>query len=287
MFRGTWPALIEVISGFVGCKETMIFKIVDKEPELGPRDKALLDLLAGSSAARVARKRPASSQTDSTPPRPDNEGEVDVGQDLLDKLQTEVRDACALLDSTAGQVFKSTTCPCCPWRRFDKRAHLRLHLQSQHVTKKRFCPSGTKQLRIAVSIYDQDALQGKVMESNYLARSAAIRADVRPPIPTTCVDKTIRYVFTETGPVIMALHTIKSRSDLRRLGILYYNHGFACVFLKSAAMNNASLHRIYTDVVGSCTRHKGQLTSLVPRATNGFWTDVMEDLMQSPALAAY
>ena len=219
MFRGTWPALIEVISGFVGCKETMIFKIVDKEPELGPRDKALLDLLAGSSAARVARKRPASSQTDSTPPRPDNEGEVDVGQDLLDKLQTEVRDACALLDSTAGQVFKSTTCPCCPWRRFDKRAHLRLHLQSQHVTKKRFCPSGTKQLRIAVSIYDQDALQGKVMESNYLARSAAIRADVRPPIPTTCVDKTIRYVFTETGPVIMALHTIKSRSDLRRLGI--------------------------------------------------------------------
>ncbi|CAE7843115.1 unnamed protein product [Symbiodinium sp. KB8] len=216
--------------------------------------------------------------------------QVDVGQDLLDKLQTEVQEACALPESTAGQVFKPTTCPCCPRRRFDKRAHLMLHLQSQHVAKKRFCPSGTKQLRIAVSIYDQDALQGEVMEPNYPSRSAAImRADVMPPIPIkfVCIDQTIRYVFTETGPMIMALHAIKSRSDLRRLGNLYYNHGFACIFLKSAAMNNASLHRIYTDVIGSCTRHKCQLTSLVPRATNGFWTNVMEDLMQSPALASY
>ena len=37
MFSGTWLAFIEMIDGFVGCKETMVFKIVDKEPELGPR----------------------------------------------------------------------------------------------------------------------------------------------------------------------------------------------------------------------------------------------------------
>ena len=290
MFSGTWPAFIEMIDGFVGRKETMIFKIVNKEPELGPREKVFLDLLAGSSSSSASRKRPASNQSDSAPPRVANEGEVDVGQDLLDMMQTEVEEACALLKSTAGQTFRPTTCPCCPWRRFDKRAHLIRHLQFQHVTSKRFCPSGTKQLRIAVSIYDQDALRGKVMEPNFLSRSAAImRADVLPPIPTkyVFVDKTVRYVFIETGPIIMALHTIKSRSDLRRLGNLYYNRGFACLFLKAAATNNASLHRIYTDVIGSCTRHEGQLVSLVPRATNGFWTNVMEDLMQSPSLVSY
>ena len=254
------------------------------------REKVFLDRLAGSSSSSASRKRPASNQSDSAPPRVANEGEVDVGQDLLDMMQTEVEEACALLKSTAGQTFRPTTCPCCPWRRFDKRAHLIRHLQFQHVTSKRFCPSGTKQLRIAVSIYDQDALRGKVMEPNFLSRSAAImRADVLPPIPTkyVFVDKTVRYVFIETGPIIMALHTIKSRSDLRRLGNLYYNRGFACLFLKAAATNNASLHRIYTDVIGSCTRHEGQLVSLVPRATNGFWTNVMEDLMQSPSLVSY
>ena len=288
MFSGTWLAFIEMIDGFVGCKETMVFKIVDKEPELGPREKVFLDLVAGSSASSASRKRPASN--DSAPPRVANEGEVDVGQDLLDMMQTEVEEACALLKSTAGQTFQPTTCPCCPWRRFDKRAHLMQHLQFQHVTNKRFCPSGTKQLRIAASIYDQDALRGKVMEPNFLSRSAAItRADALPPIPTkyVFVDKTVRYVFTETGPIIMALHTIKSRSDLRRLGNLYYNRGFARLFLKAAATNNASLHRIYTDVIGSCTRHEGQLVSLIPRATNGFWTNVMEDLTQSPSLISY
>ena len=150
MFSGTWPAFIEMIDGFVGRKETMIFKIVNKEPELGPREKVFLDLLAGSSSSSASRKRPASNQSDSAPPRVANEGEVDVGQDLLDMMQTEVEEACALLKSTAGQTFRPTTCPCCPWRRFDKRAHLIRHLQFQHVTSKRFCPSGTKQLRIAV-----------------------------------------------------------------------------------------------------------------------------------------
>ena len=59
MFSGTWLAFIEMIEGFVGCKKTMVFKIVDKEPELGPREKVFLDLLAGSSASSASRKRPA------------------------------------------------------------------------------------------------------------------------------------------------------------------------------------------------------------------------------------
>ena len=98
-----------MIDGFVGRKETMIFKIVDKEPELGPREKVFLDLLAGSSSSSASRKRPASNQSDSAPPRVANEGEVDVGQDLLDMMQTEVEEACALLKSTAGQTFRPTT----------------------------------------------------------------------------------------------------------------------------------------------------------------------------------
>ncbi|CAE7458654.1 unnamed protein product [Symbiodinium natans] len=90
------------------------------------------------------------------------------------------------------------------------------------------------------------------------------------------------YVFDAAGPIIMALHSIKTRNDLRRVGNLYYTHAFACAFLQATASGNGCLHPIYSAAVGTCTRHRGQLTSLLPRATNGFWTNVLEDLMQAP-----
>ena len=45
--------------------------------------------------------------------------------------------------------------------------------------------------------------------------------------------------------------------------------------------------RIYSSLVGACTRHGGQLSSLLPRATNGFWANVLEDLVQSPPFYEY
>ncbi|CAE7525164.1 unnamed protein product [Symbiodinium natans] len=295
-FQTTWRALIQVTEAFVGSTETMLFEVVDKDPELDDADVGLLDLLAGSSStpsaplSRASRKRPSASVSAEPAEAPQNEGEVAVGDELKTLMRQEVEEALGLVESQGNSTFTVAVCPCCPWRRFNKRAHLRQHLVSQHTAAKRYCPSGTKQLRIAAALYDHDAVAGTTIQTGFLSRSAAImRADVKPPVPTTIVsiDKTVRYVFDADGPIIMALHSVKKRNDLRRVGNLYYTYAFACAFLQAAATGNASLQRIYSVMVGACTRHRGQLSSLLPRATNGFWTNVLEDLMQAPPVQQF
>ena len=116
-----------------------------------------------------------------------------------------------------------------------------------------------------------------------------MKADVKPPCPTRKVhiDKYVRYVFRKTGPSLMGLHTVKKQNNLRRVGNLYYTYDFACAFLRAAASGNVSLMKIYTELLSSCTRHNGQLASLLPRATNGFWMNVLEDLLHAPPLTEY
>ena len=116
-----------------------------------------------------------------------------------------------------------------------------------------------------------------------------MRSDVKPPVPTKIVevDSYVRYVFDKDGPIIMALHTIKRRHDLRRVGNFYYTYAFACAFLQVATAANGSLHKICSSFLRSCKRHDGQISSLLPRSTNSFWINVFEDLMNAPPVLAY
>ena len=224
VFESSWSTLAHMIDGFVGFKETMFFRIMKEDPQLEQSDSGLLDLLAAASSPR---KRPAAVLQPEATPR--NEGEVDVDRELLQLLQQEVDEALRDVDSRTNTAFASTVCPCCPWRRFDKRANLRRHLRSQHTEAKRYCPSGTKQLRIASALYDHDAITGKTMQTGFLARSSdIIRSDVKPPIPTKSVriDKTVRYVMDNSGPRILTWPTatepvhmpLHSAYDLRGAG---------------------------------------------------------------------
>ena len=149
---------------------------------LNDADTGLLDLLAGASIARNSRKRPAAAMDG----EPDAQrGRAYVREELKSLLQQEVDEALRVVDSQKNSTFLSSVCPCCPWRRFDKRTHLRRHLISQHTETKGHCPSGTKQLRIAIALYDRDAIRGTAMSAGFLKRSAAVmRADVKPPVPT-------------------------------------------------------------------------------------------------------
>ncbi|CAE7461722.1 unnamed protein product [Symbiodinium sp. CCMP2592] len=290
VFEGSMFDLMDLLEAFHGLKETFCFDAVSKSPELDDGTSGFLDLLAGSSSGGTSKKRPAAQADAVQGQGPRNEGEVDVGGELLNLMKREIEEALDNVNCQASTTFSTTTCPCCPWRRFSKRAHLRQHLTSQHTTAKRYCPSGTKQLRIAVSMYDQDAIKGKEMQPYFLSRAAAVmRLDVKPPVPTKVVeiDSFVRYVFDKDGPIIMALHTIKKRHDLRRVGNLYYTHAFACAFLEAAAAANGSLHKICCSFLRCCKRHDGELSSLLPRSTNSFWINVFEDLMNAPPVLKY
>ena len=128
------------------------------------------------------------------------------------------------------------------------------------------------------------------MQTGFLARSSdIIRSDVKPAVPTKSVriDKTVRYVMDNNGPRIMALHSIKKQRDLRRVGNFYYTNNFTCAFLQAAVAGNGSFQRVVTTFLGNCTRRSGQLSFLIPRATNGFWMNVLEDLMHSEPFQQY
>ena len=108
IFRTTWPALLELISDYVGCKETLVFKMADQDPELEQADKGFLDLLAGSS-----KKRPASDGGHPARTGPRNEGEVDVGQELMKLMQQEVDHMLEEVISKASTTFRPGVWPCC------------------------------------------------------------------------------------------------------------------------------------------------------------------------------
>ena len=290
VYEGSMSDLMDLLEAFHGLKETFCFDVVSKPAAIDDTNSGFLDLLAGSSYGRTSKKRPASQTHAVQTHGPQNEGEIDVGGELMNLMKPEIEEALDNVNCQADTIFSATTCPCCPWRRFSKRAHLRQHLLSQRTTAKRYCPSGTKQLRIAVSIYDQDAITGKEMQPYFLSRAAAImRSDVKLPVPTkiVAIDSFVRYVFDKDGPIIMALHTIKKRHDLRRVGNFYYTYAFACAFLQVATAANGSLHKICSSFLRSCKRHDGQLSSLLPRSTNSCWINVFEDLMNAPPVLEY
>ena len=118
VYEGPMPELLEVLEAFHGCKETFSFDVSPEATEIEDFDLGFLDLLAGSSTPASSRKRPASVLQDQGAK---NEGEVEVGTELRQLLQQEVAASIGTVKDQAGASFPPTTCPCCPWRQFERR----------------------------------------------------------------------------------------------------------------------------------------------------------------------
>lgn len=287
VYEGSMPQLFDVLEALYGCKETFCFDVSSETTEIEDCDLGFLDLLAGSSTPSSSRKRPASVLQDQSA---QNEGEVEVGTELRELLQQEVAASIDAVKGQSGANFPPTTCPCCPWRQFERRQHLLRHLEKQHTRAKRFSASGTKQLRIAAALYDHDRLHDQNPEPSYLARSSALlRRTVKGAMPrdVNAIDKKIRCVWHADGPEFVRLQNVQKATGLRRVGNMYYDRGFAEAFLHAASVSHGSLHKVQTHFLRTCRRENGQLASLIPRGNNGFWLNVMEDLMTSPLVESY
>ena len=166
------------------------------------------------------------------------------------------------------------------------------HLQNQHTEAKRLCPAGTKQLRVVAALYDHDCLHDRTPQPTFLARaSELLRKTVKGNMPRnrSFIDKSLRCVFHSHGPEFVNIRSITkaTATGLCRVGNLFYDHGFADAFLHAAAAHNASLHKIQAYFLEKCKRNDGKLASVIPRGNNGFWMNVLEDLMGSPLIEAY
>ena len=161
-------------------------------------------------------------------------------------------------------------------------------MRKHHVVSKRYVASGTKQLRILVAIYDDDATRNAKHEAKYLRRSAdLLRAQVKPGASSRCnaIDKHIRMCMTRLGPCFMSLGQVKKSRVRRRVGNVYYDRSFANAFMCNAVAGRGSFRQIAAAFASSSTRGQGQLSSLLPEASHSFWCNVLEDLLQSPQMA--
>ena len=175
----------------------------------------------------------------------DENGRVAVEQKLLEDLGAEVA---RHIKSAEKQRLKPDPqgwhrCPACPFRGFRGSARVASHLRTYHTEKKQFVCSGTKQMRIVLSLHDTDMLQG-VRRGNYLRRSAQVlRRTVQPPLPRSknAIDRSLRLLLRANGPVFVNERTVKQGGEARRLGKLWYTHDFAEKIFQEMLLNHAKV----------------------------------------------
>ena len=105
-----------------------------------------------------------------------DEAVVTVGNDILRSLRLEVerfqKDENPLAPNTANEF----ACPFCPFRAWpcsQSRQRVYSHVGKYHVSRVQYVPSGTKQIKIIISLHDFDPCYGRE-RSMYLQRSASI-----------------------------------------------------------------------------------------------------------------
>ena len=171
-----------------------------------------------------------------------DESIAQVGEELL-----------ALLAEERGEVLDSTEtvhegsmhrCPFCPFRQFPRPSRVMEHVQKYHTTKRQFCCSGTKQVRVIQALFDDDQLRNIQPSARYLRRSAAV---LRTSIGNedgsiNHLDRRLRLVLTEKGPVYKSLqHVAENETVYRRAKNLYYTHGFADMLFQEMMVSNAKM----------------------------------------------
>ncbi|CAE7208891.1 unnamed protein product, partial [Symbiodinium natans] len=276
------PALQEILDESCEACSIVFFCVQSTEPTAVAGEQQLLDLVAGASSKDRMDSQAGASGAGSEA----TEADVQVGMHLRELLKDEVKNLIAKVQQNKGSSFGSQVCPLCPWRRFDKRSYLLTHLTKHHSESKRFVASGTKQLRIIAAMYDDDAAR-KAVHGNYIQRAAELlRCQVKPGCSSkrNIIDKEIRMCLSAKGPYFMSLSKIKAAKDLRRVGNVYYNQGFANEFMCNAVASRASFRQIAAAFTSSSARDHGALCSMLPEASHSFWCNVLEDIVQSPQI---
>lgn len=161
----------------------------------------------------------------------DDDAVIRVADTLLNLLEEEVR------ESLANSKYKR--CPMCPFRSFQKASRVRSHIRAYHTRDRQFVCSGTKQLKVVSAIFDNDQLRG-IPGKNYLQRSAGIMSASigAAPMKGNDLDRWVRLVLTENGPLYRSLEDIGSDMQVRRVRNLYYTSGFADMVYREFILNH-------------------------------------------------
>jgi hypothetical protein len=115
-------------------------------------------------------------------------------------------------------------------------------------------------------------------------RSAAIlQSSVQPALSSTVnpIDKCIRLVLTESGPMYKSLLEVETAPHFRRVGNMFYTHGFAELLRAEVMVHHARVRSFLPRLVMQACAHNNELTCLFPG--NKYWWPLVEDIFSSPA----
>ena len=214
------------------------------------------------------------------------ETRVDPASELLILLKTEVCDTeCRMLHVGAHGLMDSkhlVRCPLCPW--FSARAaseRMRKHLSEGHSLGKNYVSSGTKQLRVCMSMFESDMFRG-TFPGGYLSRSAQVLRDtVVPGVPpgTARIDRYLRLVLDGDGPRFVSAHGDLLRTPVRRVGNTIYTRSFAEKFLCEMCQCRCSLREAMSRLQSGFLLDGCSLGSLMPEHGKTMML-VLEDILR-------
>ena len=240
----------------------------------------LLDLEAGSSDSE-----------DALPDAQylvDDEGSVFFADAILTSLEEERNSFQQAVEESQGQSCKGLrACSLCPFRAFKERRKLLKHLQSHHASKQQFVCSGTKQIKIILSLHDADCAR-RCMQFSYMQRSAKyMRETVCPALShkNNEVDRHVRLLFTATGPTYVNAAALGISVIARRVRNVYYDKGFAEVFYRELVLHHANVKSTWGRLHLRCLESGNELGNLFPTHTQHWWP-IVEDIFASTAVSS-
>ena len=263
-------------------------------------ESLLLDLMAGGAKRCTTNKLPQTCKGSSKLPKTmakktnadkfDEEPFADVLSQISELTAAEVQSFIAQYTGKKGgrrdkHMAKlsraKVKCPGCPFRIFNRRVQLLQHIKNHHVAENRYVASGTKQLRVIISLFDEDQLHGKKPHASYLQRSATLlQGAIKPKLSPNhnIIDTSIRLLIEPTGPRLVNRSLLGKKLLARRVGNFYYNHEFAEEFFKTMLLSKASFRDIAAKFSLQSQSSSNLLTSMLPSQTM-FWSNVAEDIM--------
>lgn len=255
-----WASFADSLRSGVDASTAVVFKVVP-EAEVADEEaadlEALLDLQAAGRIVNVSSDESQEDVVDLLTDSDcdddetgtdwlDEQGNVTVDSKLVEDLRQEVLD---LSKDCANQKLRKSSagfrCLACPWRSFQSPSRVADHLKKYHKASKQYCCSGTKQLKMVLSLHDSDMISGH-RKGKYLQRSAALlAAQVSPPLPRTVnqIDRHIRLLLDISGPRFVHIQSLGKDCVAKCQGNIWYTHAFAEKVYQEIMLHHAKVRR--------------------------------------------
>ena len=223
---------------------------------------ALLDMQAGANSAKpqvydgddshdfawdaaddAGQRVDEDDKDDTVISESDEEAATAVADELLEKLKVEVSRFMDTEEVVRPDADGLRACPFCPFRAWPNRKGMtavRHHVKTYHTAPRQYMASGTKQMKIVLSLFDRDQCHGVLAREYLRASTEILRRTVHPGLSRkiNCIDKNIRLVLTECGPEYWHVESVRC-SFVRRVRNLYYTKGMAQLVYEEMLNNSA------------------------------------------------